>query len=294
MKLALRAGVLAMAIAAVAVTLVLAADDPPKPAGTTVAPQTAPAPGVPLPRTAAGLATALQDTTVRLRDAIDRWGGDQVRERPPADIELLALHHQRLIFHLVKRRALSDQVVRRLSARVRGEVRDTLAARRSLEAIPRSRPKVRPRIRTGPPRPPGLLRRYYNEAERRFGVRWELLAAVNFVETVFGRLRNLSTAGAQGPMQFIPSTWRAYGMGGDIENTRDAILGAANYLHASGAPRDEARALFAYNRSTSYVRAVRLHARRIARDPRHFLTLYSWQVYVRRGGRTVRITGPGL
>jgi membrane-bound lytic murein transglycosylase B len=57
--------------------------------------------------------------------------------------------------------------------------------------------------------------RHYRAAQRRFGVGWHVLAAVNMVETQFNRLRNDSTAGAQGPMQFIPSTWRAYGMGGD-------------------------------------------------------------------------------
>ena len=101
---------------------------------------------------------------------------------------------------------------------------------------------------------PGLAD--YLEAERRFGVAWQVLAAVNFVESAFGRLRNASTAGAQGPMQFLPSTWRAYGLGGDIDDPRDAILGAANYLHASGAPRDYRRALFAYNHSPAYVDAV--------------------------------------
>lgn len=307
MQLSLRpvllAGALAAVIAAVAVSLVLAADDPPEPASPTAqptplaaagqAPPAPPAPDARLPSSVAGLATALEDTTRRLRSAIDDWTGDRVRMRPPAEIELLALHHQRLIFRLVGRPATSRRVVARLDEGVRGEVRDTLAARRALEAIPKGRPVRRPRIRTGPPRPPGLLRQYYDQAEQRFGVRWELLAAVNFVETVFGRLRNASTADARGPMQFIPATWRQYGMGGDIDNTRDAIMGAANYLSASGAPGDERSALFAYNRSTSYVSAVLLHARRIARDPRHFTTLYSWQVYIRRDGRTVRITGPG-
>ena len=62
----------------------------------------------------------------------------------------------------------------------------------------------------------------------------QVLAAVNLVETNFNRNRAVSTAGAQGPMQFLPSTWRAYGMGGDIRDPHDAILGAANYLRASG------------------------------------------------------------
>ena len=121
-----------------------------------------------------------------------------------------------------------------------------------------------------------------------------MLAAVNLIESAFGRLRNTSTAGAQGPMQFIPSTWAAYGMGGDIRDPRDAILGAANYLHASGAPRDIRRALYAYNPSDHYVNAVLAYAERIRRDPRALFSYYSWQVYVRTTAGTRRITGPGL
>jgi hypothetical protein len=57
-------------------------------------------------------------------------------------------------------------------------------------------------------------------------------------------------------MQFLPATWRAYGLGGDVHDPHDAILGAANLLRASGAPTDNRRALFAYNHSTLYVDAV--------------------------------------
>jgi membrane-bound lytic murein transglycosylase B len=120
-----------------------------------------------------------------------------------------------------------------------------------------------------------------------------VLAAVNFVESAFGRMRNSSAAGAQGPKQFIPTTWEAYGMGGDVNDPRDAIMGAANYLHASGAPGDVPAALYAYNPSSLYVRAVLAYAGRIRRDARAFLSYYAWQVFVRKpGGGTRRITGP--
>ena len=94
-------------------------------------------------------------------------------------------------------------------------------------------------------------------------------------------------------MQFLPSTWRAYGMGGDIDDPRDAIMAAANYLRHSGAPGDIARALFAYNHSTSYVGAIRRFAARMRADERTFLTLYAWQVYVRTPDGARRVTGPG-
>jgi membrane-bound lytic murein transglycosylase B len=93
-------------------------------------------------------------------------------------------------------------------------------------------------------------------------------------------------------MQFMPATWRAYGLGGDIRDPHDAILGAANYLHANGAPRSYRRALLHYNPSTHYVEAVLRFAHRIRRDERAFYAYYAWQVYVRRDGRVRRITGP--
>jgi Transglycosylase SLT domain len=150
----------------------------------------------------------------------------------------------------------------------------------------------RSRFKTGSTLPPGVLLDYYREAQRRFRVGWPVLAAVHFIESAFGRLRNESVAGAQGPMQFIPSTWEAYGMGGDVHDPHDAILGAANYLHASGAPADYARALYAYNPSRAYVAAVLGYTRVIRRDRRAFFAYHSWQVFVRTPSGTQRITGP--
>ena len=133
----------------------------------------------------------------------------------------------------------------------------------------------------------------YAAAERRFGIHWSVLAAVNFVESAFGRVRSASESGALGPMQFMPATWRAYGLGGDVHAPGDAILGAANYLHASGARGDLDRALYAYNHSTSYVRAIRRYAARMRTDERVFEAYYAWQVYARTERGTRRITGPG-
>jgi membrane-bound lytic murein transglycosylase B len=151
-------------------------------------------------------------------------------------------------------------------------------ARRRLHRISKRRPGPPPRIRIGRPRPAAELMRHYRDAQRRFGVGWHVLAAVNHVETKFGRYRNESISGARGPMQFMPATWRAYGMGGDVRDPRDAIMGAANYLRASGAPRDYRRALYAYNPSDLYVRTVRMYANRMARDPDAFAALYAREV----------------
>jgi membrane-bound lytic murein transglycosylase B len=121
-------------------------------------------------------------------------------------------------------------------------------------------------------------------------VRWPLLAAVNLVESSFGRLRNDSTAGAQGPMQFMPSTWATYGRG-DVHDPHAAILAAARFLHAGGAPAHERAALYAYNPSQRYVTAVEAYAR-VMSDPRAFRELYAWQVFVRTTAGLRRLTGP--
>ena len=93
-------------------------------------------------------------------------------------------------------------------------------------------------------------------------------------------------------MQFMPATWAAYGLGGDVHDPHDAILGAANYLAASGARTTSARRSTATTtpRSTS-TRCCR-YARAIARDPHRFLVYYSRQVYARTANGIRRITGP--
>lgn len=108
---------------------------------------------------------------------------------------------------------------------------------------------------------PAELMPLYTAAAQQYGVPWSVLAAINSIESGFGRNMGPSSAGAMGPMQFLPSTWRAYGVDGnrdgrkDIMDPADAIPGAANYLKASGAP-DLQRALFAYNRAQWYVDKV--------------------------------------
>ena len=251
----------------------------------------APPPDAPLPQGPAPFARALVTTTQSLNTEIDAWRtAGTTAGAPPQAVTLYALYQQRLLLRLTRDRPLARAVLSRLPATLAGRTRDVVIAKRELARItPRSPLR---RLRTGAPLPPGQLRAYYRAAERRFGVAWNVLAAVNFVETAFNRLRNSSATGAQGPMQFMPSTWRRYGLGGDIHDPHDAILAAANYLHASGAPRDYARALHAYNPSWAYVDAVSRYARHMKRDPRAFYAYYSWQVFVRTPSGYRRITGP--
>jgi membrane-bound lytic murein transglycosylase B len=251
----------------------------------------APPPNAPLPREPASLARALTEHTDSLHAGIDAWRG---RGEVPADVELEALYQQRIFIHLTGKPRLQRAVVARLNGRIRREAAETLAARAALVRLtPPTRRPLRS-FRTGPPARATSLLGWYREAERRFGVGWHVLAAVNFVESGFGKLRSASTAGAQGPMQFVPGTWRGYGLGGNVHDPHDAILGAANYLHASGAPRDYRRALYAYNRSPLYVDAVLRYANQIKRDVRTFYAYYAWQVWIRTTSGPRRITGPGL
>jgi membrane-bound lytic murein transglycosylase B len=120
-----------------------------------------------------------------------------------------------------------------------------------------------------------VLRAHYRRARDRSGVSATLLAAVNLIESDFGRVRNNSVAGAQGPMQFMPATWRGYGRGGDVHDPHDAILGAARFLAASSARHDEAGALYRYNPSSLYVTAVSRYLRAMRRDPLAYYAFYA-------------------
>lgn len=161
--------------------------------------------------------------------------------------------------------------------------RDDLLARRDLQRLSDLGPPLRARIRVARPAPLARLTSWYREGEERFGVRWQLLAAVNFVESAFGKVRNSSTAGAQGPMQFLPATWRAYGLGGDIHDPHAAILGAANLLAANHGRTDERTALYHYNPSHLYIDAVERYAHRIAAVETAFREYYAWKLFVKKG-----------
>jgi hypothetical protein len=216
-----------------------------------------------------------------------------VFHRPPTEIVLQALYQQRICRTLAGDPKLAAATLARLPPDIRPVPQSVVAASSLFHGLvrPVSDPAA---FRTGPPKPAGVLLRYYREAERRFAIGWEVLAALNYIESKFGRVKSTSYAGAQGPMQFIPSTWVAYGMGGDIQDPHDAILGAANYLHRSGAPGSYRQALYAYNHSRPYVDAVLLYARLIQRDIRNYFAMYNWQVYVLTTKGAKRLTGPGL
>ena len=120
--------------------------------------------------------------------------------------------------------------------------------------------------------PPFLLP-IYQACGTEYGIPWEVLASINRIETAFGTNLNVSSAGALGWMQFIPSSWEAYGVDAnndgrkDPYNPVDAICAAANYLKAAGGEEDLSRAIFAYNHADWYVDEVLLYARQYGRIP---------------------------
>jgi hypothetical protein len=120
--------------------------------------------------------------------------------------------------------------------------------------------------------PPFLLP-IYQACGTEYGIPWQVLASINRIETAFGTNLNVSTAGAVGWMQFLPSTWKAYGVDAnrdgrkDPYNPVDAICGAARYLHAAGGSTDLRRAIFSYNHADWYVDEVLLYARQYGKLP---------------------------
>ena len=122
-------------------------------------------------------------------------------------------------------------------------------------------------------RVPPFLLPIYQAAGVEYGVRWEILAAINEIETDYGRNLNVSSAGAVGWMQFLPSSWKRYGVDAnrdgrtDPYNPVDAIFSAAHYLQAAGFADDPRGAVFAYNHADWYVDSVFLRARLLAAVP---------------------------
>ena len=139
------------------------------------------------------------------------------------------------------------------------------------------------------PPPADELLAYYLNAADSTGVEWEYLAAIHLIETRMGRIRGDSSAGAQGPMQFMPETWQAYGQGGDIQDAQDSIMAAGRMLRTNGAPNDMYAALYSYNPSDAYVRAVLSYADNLKRFPWFYRSYWSWRVLYRHVDGTYAI-----
>lgn len=267
-----------------AVSTTIAVLDPPETAdstttltvpSTTQAPTTT-APPMPevaneIPQGMIELATALTEAERELRQATDSvtrifWGERQqwlyqlVQSKSETEAEEILLlasggpHGDAIALNIEARQALTALVNNY-------EISSTLPAW-SIEA----------------PRPPDELLQLYMSAEAQTGIDWEYLAAINLVETRMGRINGVSTAGAVGPMQFLPTTW-AECCEGDPTVPADAILGAGQYLVDRGGPGDMDRAILGYNNSKNYVTAVKAYAEVLRLDPDAYYGYHAWQVY---------------
>jgi hypothetical protein len=220
-----------------------------------------------LPHTAENVAAALGRVERALR----------APDTPPAELPRLGWEQQNAYRALRAHPDWVPVVLARLPGDLQPIVTANERARRELAALTEPQPDL-PDWQILSPPPVEVLRGYYAEAEAASGIPWAFFAAIHLVETNLGRIRGASTAGAQGPMQFIPASWDQYGQR-DINDNRDAILAAARLLRANGAPSDMDRALYRYNNSVWYVDAVQLHAQLMLSDERAFLGYYHWQVY---------------
>jgi membrane-bound lytic murein transglycosylase B len=210
----------------------------------------------------------------------DLNAAQQVIDDPSSSTEALAgagEFEQLAIQDLARRpRAAQRATIAGLNPPAAAAVRADLAAASALARLNIPRTSL-PRWRIAQPPAPQILLGYFKSTQAHFHVPWQYLAAIEFVETKFGRIHGLSTAGADGPMQFIPATWARYGRG-DVHDQRAAIEGAARYLTANGAPRDMVDALYHYNPSIDYVRSVSAYAQHMRADPRAYYGHYWWQV----------------
>jgi hypothetical protein len=206
---------------------------------------------------------------------------DELALRDPATPEpamVAAARRQQAAYRAIGRNPAWDPIIRpKIPANLIQTYDRNVDARRQLAAMSTLRDTL-PAWRIVPPAPAAELLDYYREAEAATGVGWNYLAAINLIETRFGSIAGVSVDGAQGPMQFMPQTWAAYG-NGDVNSPRDAIMSAGNYLAASGFAANPDRAIYAYNRANEYVRAVKDYAAILADDPGSFGGYYRWDVY---------------
>jgi membrane-bound lytic murein transglycosylase B len=229
---------------------------------------TTPPPVRPADTAAARLAAELTRAETAIRDPATS----------PSELRALGRAQQRAYRALVRRPRLLPAVLALAPPALRPTVKANTLAGAELRKL--SRPAKRlPRWRIVAPPPAAALLASYRAADAKLAVPWQYLAAIHLVETRMGRIRGTSSAGARGPMQFLPATWRRYGGRGNIHATGDAVLAAARLLRANGAPADMAAALYAYNPSRRYVRAVTAYAEQMRADERAFLGYYQWQVY---------------
>ena len=204
--------------------------------------------------------------------------GIRLPDSPPEEYLSLGRRQQSAYHLLAAHPDWVPAVLNALPASIRSAVQANISAAQQIDDL-NGASSALPHWRIVAAPAPEVLLGYYREAQQAYGIAWQYFAAINLIETNMGRIQGLSSAGAQGPMQFMPATWASYGRG-DVNNPRDAILAAGRYLQAHGAPANMTRAIYAYNPSMLYVRAVQLYAEQMLASERAFLAYYNWEVYV--------------
>ena len=197
---------------------------------------------------------------------------------------LAALAHQQQVIYraLSKRKVLSQDVRAQLDPRWRWVFDQHIAARREFLAMHRGpASSTLPAWRIKSPASADQLLEAYRSASAATGIHWTVLAAVNLVETGMGRIDGVSVANAQGPMQFLPTTWSEQGIGngGNIRDPWDSIHAAARYLVRRGGLTDIRRGLWGYNNSDHYGRAVLHYAALLKEEPLTYRSLHQWQIH---------------
>jgi hypothetical protein len=211
----------------------------------------------------------------------------------PDDRARAGVDYQLVLRELADRPDLDDDVLGALDPAARPAVEAIVRARqflqqRSATRPPQPLPDELPAWTIAEPEPVDVLLAHYAEAERLTGIAWYWLAAIHLQETRMGRIQGVSTAGAVGPMQFLPTTWAAC-CTGDPTVTRDAIIGAATYLAQSGGPDDMAAAVYQYNPNDGYVAVVTAYAQSLRDEPELYSGYHAFQVFFGTSAGTVRL-----
>lgn len=187
---------------------------------------------------------------------------------------------QAVVYALAIDQELETQVLALLPAAQVGALRATTEALRALWRSAGITDFKLVRMRTNrrfqESAPVAQLLGYYRASGGHYAIDWTFLASINFIESDFGRVNGPSSAGAMGPMQFMPGTWSDYGNGGDIMSPRDSIEAAARYLRAMGGPGNMDRAIYRYNNDADYVASVKGFAGAIREDTVWLDRLYYW------------------
>jgi hypothetical protein len=214
---------------------------------------------------------------------VDTMRHDLAVARASYDFRQAARVQQRQVYDLAGYASVEAAVVKLLPPDIASPIEDSISALHSLYILGGIDQYylVNPHytLAYSDAEPVASLRSYYQEAERRYGVNYSYLAAINFIESKFGRVNGPSSADAYGPMQFLVGTWAEYGQGGNINDPHDAILAAARLLVHNGAPYNMRNAIWHYNNSFDYVDSVEAFARAYRTYPGWLDRMYYWDTF---------------